>query len=154
MIAYLRRRWNLLSVNFFFQRRPKQKLKKACSRFVLPLSQWPPINSKELQWGRSILWPKYFWIRIFKILDFNFLIKFSSFRNAFLVSSISSKKRTKTSLIVVKLNSFLCFLEETSAWKNRFDFVWPLETFKNITILLLPKIFNSVFLYLFCPKMC
>ena len=42
------------------------------------------------------------------------------------MSPISSKNRTKTSLIVVKLNSFIHFLEETSAWKNHFDFVWPL----------------------------
>ena len=43
------------------------------------------------------------------------------------MSSISSKNRTKTSLIVVKLNSFVRFLEETSDWKNHFDFVWPLK---------------------------
>ena len=36
----------------------------------------------------------------------------------------SSKKRMETSLIVVKLNSFIHFLEETSAWNNHF--VWPL----------------------------
>ena len=42
------------------------------------------------------------------------------------MSSISSKKQTKTSLIVVKLNSFVRFLEESSAWKNHFDFVWIL----------------------------
>ena len=29
-------------------------------------------------------------------------------------------------LIVVKSNSFIHFLEETLAWKNLFDFVWPL----------------------------
>ena len=48
----------------------------------------------------------------------------------FLVSSISSKKQTKTSelrcTIVVKLNSFVRFLEESSAWKKYYDFVWPL----------------------------
>ena len=37
-------------------------------------------------------------------------------------------QNTKTSLIAVKLNSFVRFLEETSAWKNHFDFVWPLTT--------------------------
>ena len=37
-----------------------------------------------------------------------------------MVSSISYKKRTKTSLIH--------FLEETSAWKNHFDSVWPLTS--------------------------
>ena len=29
-------------------------------------------------------------------------------------------------IIVVKTNSVIWFLEETSAWKNHFDFVWPL----------------------------
>ena len=43
------------------------------------------------------------------------------------MSSIFSKKRTKTSLIVVKLNSFVCFLEGTLAWKNHFHLVWPLD---------------------------
>ena len=33
----------------------------------------------------------------------------------------------------VKLNSFVRFLEETSAWKNHFEFVWPL-VFKIGTI--------------------
>ena len=46
----------------------------------------------------------------------------------FLVPSLSSKKRTKTSRHVVKTNLFVCFLEETSAWKNYFEFVWPLPT--------------------------
>ena len=39
-------------------------------------------------------------------------LKVSYFKNAFLVSSISSKKQTKTSHIVVKINSFVLF------WKN------------------------------------
>ena len=38
-----------------------------------------------------------------------------------MVSSLSSKKRTKTSRQVVKSN----FLVEMSAWKNHFEFVWP-----------------------------
>ena len=46
-----------------------------------------------------------------------FLNFHTKFQKIFLVSSISSKKRTKTSLIVVKLNLFVRFLEETSAWK-------------------------------------
>ena len=29
-------------------------------------------------------------------------------------------------IIVVNLNLFILFLEETSAWKNHFNFVWPL----------------------------
>ena len=35
-------------------------------------------------------------------------------------------KTKKTSLIVVKLNSFVRSLEEMLTWKNHFDFVWPL----------------------------
>ena len=38
------------------------------------------------------------------------------------------KKRTKTSLIVVKLNSFVHFLEEIDNPKNHFEINWPLET--------------------------
>ena len=37
------------------------------------------------------------------------------------------KKRTKTSQQVVKSNLFIRFLEETLAWKNNFEFVWPLD---------------------------
>ena len=42
------------------------------------------------------------------------------------MSSLSSKKRTKASRQVVKSNLFIRFLEETSACKNHFEFVWPL----------------------------
>ena len=42
-------------------------------------------------------------------------IKVGSFRNVFLLSSLSSKKRTKTSRQVVKSNFFVRILEETSA---------------------------------------
>ena len=44
-----------------------------------------------------------------------------------LVSSISSKKRTKTSQQVVKS-------EETLTWKNHFEFVRPLEDSKQIKV--------------------
>ena len=43
-----------------------------------------------------------------------------------MVSSLSSKKWTKASRQVVKSNLLVRFLEETSAWKNHFEFVWPL----------------------------
>ena len=39
----------------------------------------------------------------------------------------TNKNRSTWGIIVVKLNSFV-HLEETSAWKNHFDFVWPLYT--------------------------
>ena len=43
-----------------------------------------------------------------------------------MVSSISSKKRTKTHCIVVQTNSFVCFLEEFTAWQFAFEINWPL----------------------------
>ena len=44
----------------------------------------------------------------------------------------SKNKRKQVSLqcIVVRLNSFVLFLEETSTWKNHFDFIWPLLQIK------------------------
>ena len=42
-------------------------------------------------------------------------------------SSISSKKRTKTSRILVKTNSFVRFLEEIDDPKNHFEITWPLK---------------------------
>ena len=42
-------------------------------------------------------------------------------------SSISSKKRTKTSRILVKTNSFVCFLEEIHDPPNHFEITWPLR---------------------------
>ena len=44
----------------------------------------------------------------------------------FFLAEDSSKKRTKTSHIVVKMNSFVHFLEESSARKKRFEIIWPL----------------------------
>ena len=38
----------------------------------------------------------------------------------------TNENKSTWGIIVVKSNSFVRFLEETSAWKNRFDFVWPL----------------------------
>ena len=49
----------------------------------------------------------------------------------FLGSSISSKKRTKTRRIVVKMNSFVRFLDEIDDPKNHFEINWPLV--KKIT---------------------
>ena len=65
------------------------------------------------------------------------------------MSSISSKKRTKTSwpepqwgIICSSKVEFVCFLEEMLAWKKYFDFVWPLIR----TILSLKNIFFLSFL--------
>ena len=49
-----------------------------------------------------------------------------------MVSSLSSKIRTKTSRQVVKSNFFVPFLEETLTRKNHFEFVWPLT--KTVTV--------------------
>ena len=68
-----------------------------------------------------------------------------------MVSSISSKKRKKTSLIVVKLNSFVRFLEETSAWKNRFDFVWPSQVVQSYSIIFI-YMRTTVNLFISCRK--
>ena len=38
----------------------------------------------------------------------------------------SNENKSTWGIIVVKSNSFVRFLEETSAWKNHFEFVWPL----------------------------
>ena len=38
----------------------------------------------------------------------------------------TNKNMSTWGFIVVKKNLFVSFLEETSAWRNRFDFVWPL----------------------------
>ena len=40
-----------------------------------------------------------------------------------------NENKSTVGMMVVKSNSFVCFLEETSAWKNHFEFVWPLEYF-------------------------
>ena len=49
----------------------------------------------------------------------------------FLGSSISSKKRTKRSRIVVKTNSFVRFLEEMDDPKNHFEINLPLKVLYN-----------------------
>ena len=49
-----------------------------------------------------------------------------------MVSSISSKKRTKTRHKVVKTNSFVRFLEEFMAWQFAFEINWPLVIFKKL----------------------
>ena len=43
-------------------------------------------------------------------------------------------KKQTCGFIVVKQNSFVRFLEEKSAWKNNFDFVWPLVHCPNSEI--------------------
>ena len=78
-------------------------------------------RQKILEKGPSINWPVHKW-RYYFFLILNVRL----FRNVFLVPSISSKKRTKTLRIVVKTNSFVHFLEESTAWQFAFEIIWPL----------------------------
>ena len=49
----------------------------------------------------------------------------------FFLAEDSPKKRTKTRRILVKMNSFVCFLGESSAWQFAFEINWPLEGFRD-----------------------
>ena len=64
------------------------------------------------------------------------LIKVSWFRNVFFYVfdffQTTNKNKSTWCIIVVKWNSFLCFLEELSAWKNPYDFVRPLAWYNFI----------------------
>ena len=48
----------------------------------------------------------------------------------FFLAEDSSKKWTKTRRILVKTNSFVCFLEESLAWPFAFEINWPLSSYK------------------------
>ena len=64
------------------------------------------------------------------------------------MSSISSKKRTKTSRPqVVKSNSFVLFLEEFTAWQFAFEFYWPLVWIMEESLNMYIKL--KAFTYLF-----
>ena len=69
------------------------------------------------------------------------------------MSSISSKKQTKTCPIVVKTNSFIRFLEEFTAWQFSFEIIWPLGHARVVTsiiewIYLCEKItYSHVYIY-------
>ena len=43
----------------------------------------------------------------------------------------TNENRSTWGIIVIKSNSFIRFLEETSALKNHFEFVWPFIMSKN-----------------------
>ena len=53
-------------------------------------------------------------------------LKVRQSRNVFFLAEDSSKKQTKTRGILVKTNSFVRFLEESSAWQFAFEINWPL----------------------------
>ena len=42
------------------------------------------------------------------------------------------------------LNSFVHFLEESSAWKIRYDFVWPLERKEEVKIRILMDFISKI----------
>ena len=42
----------------------------------------------------------------------------------------TNENKSTWGIIVVNLNLFVRFLEETLTWKNHFDFVWPLHGYK------------------------
>ena len=85
-----------------------------CKKLTLKVQFWHFLtlpyytNSQNsiTSFGRAKAFPKEFW-------------------NVFLVSSLSSKIRRKTSRKALKVNLFVQFLEEPLAWKNLFKFVWP-----------------------------
>ena len=56
----------------------------------------------------------------------DFLAKGQLISKYILVSSISSKKHTKTRRIIVKTKLFVRFLEEITAWQFAFEITWPL----------------------------
>ena len=84
----------------------------------------------------TLLWLKTIRIAFIIVENITILLhtKGQLISNVFLVSSVSSKKRTKTSrpevsysIIVVKSNSFVRFLEEIDDPKNQFEIKWPLQ---------------------------
>ena len=48
-----------------------------------------------------------------------------------MLTSISSKKTNKNTLHSSKTNSFVCFLEEFTAWQFAFEIYWPLQKLQN-----------------------
>ena len=73
-----------------------------------------------------------------------------------MVSSISSKKtnenKSSSGIIVVKLNSFVHFLEEFTAWQFAFEFYWPLVIIRFIIIDQGRLIFRSRLLWMIYKK--
>ena len=63
----------------------------------------------------------------------DFLAKGQLISKYILVSSISSKKQTKTRRIIVKTKLFVSFLEEITAWQFAFEITWPLALRQHLT---------------------
>ena len=57
----------------------------------------------------------------------------------------TNENKSTWGIIVVKLNLFVLFLEETLCWKNHFEFVWPLGAKWKGEILLVVEIFFAFF---------
>ena len=60
------------------------------------------------------------------------ILKVRKSRNVFFLAEDSSTKRRKTRRILVKTNSFVRFLEESSAWQFAFEIKWHLAD-RNIS---------------------
>ena len=63
---------------------------------------------------------------------FSCSLKVSKSRNSQLISkkNCQAEDSSKKRRILVKMNSFVCFLEESSAWQFVFEINWPLQDFK------------------------
>ena len=67
-------------------------------------------TSYLLVWGVGDLWDS-------KLILNKFILKGQIISKCFFLAEDSPKKRTKTSRILVKTNSFVCFLGESLAWQ-------------------------------------
>ena len=89
-------------------------------------------NCSDLLWEKIVLViEKTFEIcrwrpKIFKHFEITGTIKGQIISKRFFLAKDSSKKRTKTRRTLVKMNSFVRFLEESLAWQFAFEINWPL----------------------------
>ena len=77
-------------------------------------------TSYLLVWGVGDLWDS-------KLILNKFILKGQIISKCFFLAEDSPKKRTKTRRILVKTNSFVRFLGESSAWQFAFEINWPLR---------------------------
>ena len=67
------------------------------------------------------------WFWEIVVTFFAFVLEGHLISKCHLLTSVSSKKRTKTRRMVVKTNSFVQFLEEFTAWQFAFEINCPLN---------------------------
>ena len=96
---------------------------------VVLKSIWTPERYKMV-WlrfqGIYILSNQNIWLQDISTPNFLTTVKVRLSRNDFFLAEDSPKKRTKTRRILVKTNSFVRFLGESSAWLFLFEINWPL----------------------------